>query len=424
VGFCGDGGHRGRQHFRRRLATNTISTYQWRKNETNLVNGPNISGATTSSLTISNAQGSDAATYDIVLSNGAGPVDSADAVLRVSPTITSQPANSTNLPLTTATFTVVAAGQTPFSYQWRRNGINLTDGGNIFGAVSSTLTVDSVTPADAGSYSVVVTNIAGSATSDNALLVPVLLPTITTSPVDQSVASGANVTFTASASGTPPLFYQWNLNGTDIAGATDTTYTRQNVQSVDAGTYSVVVSNAAGAVASDGALLTVNTAPTLLPIPDQTVAAGQTLSFTAAASDIDVDQDLTFSLDPGAPAAATIISTNGAFSWPTTAADAGTTNHITVRVTDSGFPSLSDAKTFAAVVLLPPITASLGISNQSVTIGWNCLSGQTYRVEYKDDWSATNWSSLTPDVSATGEAASVTDTMGFGQRFYRIRLLQ
>jgi hypothetical protein len=400
------------------VAANTIGGYQWRKN------GSNISSATTSALALINVQGSDAATYDVIVSNGAGPVDSAGAALRVSPTFISQPANSTILPLTTATFTVAAAGQAPFSYQWRRNGTNLVDGGNYFGAVSDTLTVNSVTPDDAGSYSVVVTNVGGSATSANALLVPVLLPTLITSPAGQAVAAGTNVTFTTSATGTPPLFYQWNLNGADISGATGTSYTRSNVQSGDAGSYSVVVSNAAGAVASDAALLTVNTAPTLSPIADQTVTVGDTLSFTAQASDIDADQTLTFSLDPGAPATAAIVGATGVFSWTTTAADAGTTNHITVRVTDNGTPSLSDSKTFAAIVVLPPINVALGVSNQDLTIGWNSVSGLTYRVEYKDDWSATTWSNLGPDVPAGGPALSVTDPMTFGQRFYRVRRLQ
>ena len=399
------------------LAANTIGGYQWRKN------GTNIASATTSTLVLSNIQGSDAANYDVVVSNGAGPVDSTAVALRVAPRITLQPVNSTNLPVTTATFTVAAAGQTPFSYQWRRNGTNLADGGNILGAVSATLTVNNVTPGDAGSYSVVVTNIAGSATSGNALLVPILLPNVTTSPADQAVVAGSNVTFTTSATGTPPLFYQWNLNGADISGATSTSYTRYNVQSGDAGTYSVVVSNAAGAVASDGAQLSVNTRPVLSPIADQTVVAGNTFSFAAQASDVDTNQALTFSLDAGAPAAATIVSTNGAFTWVTTSADAGTTNHITVRVTDSGTPGLSDSKTFSAIVLLAPITASLGISKQTLTIGWNSVSGRTYRVEYKADWSAPAWSNMVPDIPATGPAAFISDTMSSGQRLYRIRLL-
>jgi len=396
---------------------NTVTGYQWHKN------GTNIAGATTSALTLDNVQAGDAASYDVTVSNGAGPVISSVATLRVSPTITSQPGNSTNLPLSTATFTVAAAGQTPLSYQWRKNGTPLADGGNIYGTVTATLIVGSVTPQDAGSYSVVVTNIAGSVTSTDALLVPVLLPAITTSPEDQAVAAGMDVTFTASATGTLPLFYQWNFNGVPIPGATDITYTRLGVQAADAGTYSLIVSNAAGAAASDGALLTVNTGPILAPIADQTVAAGQILSFTVQASDIDTNQALTFSLDAGAPAAAAIVSTNGAFSWATTAADAGTTNQVTVRVTDNGTPSLSDAKTFTAIVLLPPITVSLALSNQDLAIAWNSVSGQTYRVEYKNDLSATTWSNLEPDVPASGPTASIVDALTNGQRFYRVRLL-
>jgi len=396
---------------------NTVTGYQWHKN------GNNIAGATTSVLTLDNVQGSDAGSYDVTVSNGAGPVISSVALLSVSPTITVQPANSTNLPLSTASFTVVAGGQGPLSFQWRRDGTNLIDGGNIQGAMNSTLSVQSVTPQDAGSYSVVVSNPAGSATSADALLVPVLLPTITTSPVGQAVAAGTDVTFTADAVGTPPLFYQWTLNGEDIAGATGTSCTRINVQSGDAGNYSVVVSNSAGTVASGGAALTVNTGPVLLPITDQTVTAGQTVSFTAQANDIDTDQALTFSLGPGAPAAAEIVSTNGAFSWVTTAADAGTTNQITVRVNDSGNPSLSDTTTFTAIVLPAPISISLVVCNQDLAIGWNCISGQTYRLEFKDDLSVAEWSNLPPDVLATGPDASVTDPMTNAQRFYRVRLL-
>jgi N-acetyl-anhydromuramyl-L-alanine amidase AmpD len=400
------------------VAVNTVGGYQWRKN------GVNITGATTSALTLNNIQGSDAATYDVVVSNGAGPVDSADAVLRVSPTITTQPANSTNLPLSTATFTVVAAGQTPFSYQWRRNGTNLADSGNILGAVSATLTVGSVTPQDAGSYSVVVSNAGGSATSADALLVPVLLPTVIVSPVLQAVEAGADVAFTTMATGTPPLFYQWNLDGVAIPGATGDSYSRPNVQSADAGLYTVVVSNAAGAVVSGESVVSVNTGPVLSSITEQSVAAGQVLSFTAQASDIDTNQTLTFSLDPGAPSGASINATNGVFSWATAAADAGTTNPITVRVTDSGTPSLSDSKTFTAIVLWPPLTVALGVSNPDLTISWNSVSGKTYRVEFKDDLNATSWSNLPTDVPAAGPSASTTDALTPVQRFYRVRLLE
>ncbi len=398
-------------------AQNTIGGYQWRKN------GSNIATATTSSYTVNNTQAADAATYDVIVYNGAGPVNSASAALKVSPTITTQPVNSTNLPVTTATFTVAAAGQTPLSYQWLKNGVNLTDSGNVFGSVSTTLTVNNVTPADAGSYSVVVTNIAGSVTSTAALLFPIILPTITTDPVDQAVAAGTTVTFTTSATGTAPLSYQWRFNNNDISGATGTSYTRPSVGSTDAGAYYVVVTNAAGAVVSDNANLTVNTAPALSSIANRTVPAGRTVSFTAQASDIDTGQTLSFSLDPGAPAAAHIATTTGVFSWPTTPADAGTTNSITVRVTDSGTPALSDTKTFTVAVYFQPTIQSITATNGIVTLTWSALDGKSYRVQYKGDLNDARWSNLSPDVTAIGGSASMTNSPASAPTFYRIQVL-
>jgi N-acetyl-anhydromuramyl-L-alanine amidase AmpD len=402
-------------------AANTIGGYQWRKNGINLVNGGNVSGATTAALALSNVQGGDAASYDVVVSNGAGPVDSIDAPLRVSPTITSQPANSTNLPLSTATFTVVAAGQTPFSYQWLRNGANLVDGGNVVGAVSATLTINGVTPSDGGTYSVIVSNTAGSATSANALLVPVLLPTITLQPEGQFVVVGTNITLTSSATGTAPLFYQWHLNGADISGATGTSYSRLNVQLLDAGSYSVTVSNAAGAVVSDDAVLSVNTKPALSAITGRSVHAGSLVLITNTASDLNPEQSLTFSLDPGAPAAASIDPTNGVFSWLTTPGDAGSTNSFTVRVTDNGSPKLDDAQSFTITVGATLTVQTITSSNGTVTLTWSALTGKSYRVQYKTDFSNTEWQEITPDVTAFGESASVSDSPAEGQRFYRIQ---
>ena len=78
----------------------------------------------------------------------------------------------------------------------------------------------------------------------------------------------------------------------------------------------------------------VNTAPILNAISDRSINQGATVSFNAIASDSDLPaQTLTFSLDPGVPAGATINSANGLFSWRPAAAQTPGTNHITVRVT-------------------------------------------------------------------------------------------
>ena len=80
-------------------------------------------------------------------------------------------------------------------------------------------------------------------------------PQILVQPVSQFVSAGANVTFSVTATGSQPLHYQWQLNGTDLIGATAATLSLQNVQSGDIGIYSVVVSNFVDSVMSDAVFL-------------------------------------------------------------------------------------------------------------------------------------------------------------------------
>ncbi|WKL03689.1 immunoglobulin domain-containing protein [Paenibacillus amylolyticus] len=190
----------------------------------------------------------DAGNYTVVVTNTAGNVTSNAAVLTVnpapvSPAITSQPSDQTVTEGQTATFSVTASGDAPLSYQWKKNGTDIN------GATSSTLTVTNAQKVDEGSYTVEVTNTAGNVTSNAALLTvnPVLVsPAITSQPSDQTVTEGQTATFSVTASGDTPLSYQWKKNGTDINGATSSTLTVTNAQSVDAGNYTVVVTNTAG----------------------------------------------------------------------------------------------------------------------------------------------------------------------------------
>src|SRR5205823_6853699 len=85
-------------------------------------------------------------------------------------------------------------------------------------------------------------------------------PTITTQPASQRVSAGQRATFTVTASGTAPLSYQWQKNGTVIGGATAASYTTPATTAADNGNqFTVVVSNAAGSVTSTAASLTVTT---------------------------------------------------------------------------------------------------------------------------------------------------------------------
>lgn len=149
----------------------TTPTYQWQSNGVNLVNGGNISGVTTPTLTITNVALSNAANYSVLISNTVGKVVSATAVLTVAtpPEIIVQPVSLTNLVGTTVMFNVTATGF-PLYYQWRREGTNLLNGGNVSGVTTPTLTLDGIAMGDAATYSVRITNVANSVISSNAVL--------------------------------------------------------------------------------------------------------------------------------------------------------------------------------------------------------------------------------------------------------------
>lgn len=402
-------------------ATNNALTYQWR------LNSVNIPGATTSALAINNAQAADAGNYSVAVANGAGVTVSAIAALLVAPVITSQPVGITNLTGTTAIFSVGVNGQNPLSYHWKKGGVNLTDGGNISGATTATLTLNGITPTDVADYSVAITNAGGYAVSGLAALAVMEPPVINTHPASQIVGAGGNVLFTVAATGSAPLAYQWHFNGGDIAGATDSSYTRTNVQSADSGSYTVIITNLAGTATSDAAELTVNSPPALAAIADRTVHAGVTFSITNSATDLDAPpQTLNFSLDAFPPGSG-IEPGSGIFTWTPGEADTGTTNTVTVRVTDNGSPSLSHAQSFTVAVVGAPVILSATISNSIITLTWSAIDGHSYRVQFSEDLNLSDWNDLI-DVNATGPTASAVDATSneFGvseQRFYRIVVL-
>jgi formylglycine-generating enzyme required for sulfatase activity len=153
--------------------------YQWRFNGTNLLNGGTLSGVTTTNLTIANVQMTNAGDYSVVVTNTYGSVTSSVAVLTVPspvPVITSQPVSRTNTVGTAATFTVTATSIAPLTYQWRFNGTNLANGGNVSGATTADLTLTNVQLTNAGNYSAVVINPYGSVTSAPAVLTVGLPP--------------------------------------------------------------------------------------------------------------------------------------------------------------------------------------------------------------------------------------------------------
>ena len=175
------------------------------------------------------------------------------------PNITTQPASQTITAGQTATFSVVAAGTAPLSYQWKQNGTAIS------GATASSYTTPAETTSASGAqFTVVVSNSAGSVTSNAATLTvnaAAVAPSITTQPASQTITAGQTATFSVTATGTAPLSYQWRQNGTAISGATASSYTTPaETTSANGAQFTVVVTNSAGSVTSNAATLTVNAA--------------------------------------------------------------------------------------------------------------------------------------------------------------------
>jgi hypothetical protein len=191
-------------------------------------------------------------------------VESRAAELRVTsvlvpPTISMHPVPVTAVVGQTVVFFVTAQGTAPLRYQWLRNGAPIS------GATSATYTLPTVQAVDAGSYSVVVNNDAGSITSNPAPLTVTISPlNITGQPADTFVGTGQAATFRVVAEGSPPITYQWRKNGADIPGATLASYTTPPTVIGDNNSlFTVLLTNPAGSVTSSPAKLNVFLARTI-----------------------------------------------------------------------------------------------------------------------------------------------------------------
>ncbi len=232
--------------------------YQWR------FNGNEIAGANAASYSTGIA-----GSYTAVVTNPAGSVTSNAATVTVVglPSISSHPASVTINQGQSTVLSVVASGDS-LQYQWQLAGNNLA-GAN---AASYTTGV-------AGSYTVVVTNPAGSVTSNPATVTVVGLPSITTHPAPVTINQGQTTRLCVAADG-PSLSYEWQMNTVPITGANAACHDANT-----AGSYRVIVQNSAGSVTSNAATVTVIVPPVFTTHPaSTTINRGQTANLTAAAS--------------------------------------------------------------------------------------------------------------------------------------------
>jgi hypothetical protein len=295
-------------------SSGTTMSYQWYQD------GSAIPSATSRIYTILSVLGSSSGNYYVKVSNAGGWVLSDNATLNVaaSPGIITEPESQTVVEGQDATFAVVASGTGPLSYQWFFNGVSLGALGT-----NATLSILGVGTNQAGDYQAVMTNSLGSITSAVATLTVLVPPEITTQPQNTSVVRGQNASFSVEATGTAPISYQWNFDGSALPGATTSALTLTNVETTQVGGYTVLVTNSAGSVTSVVASLTVSL-PTVTLSLNPTLALGST-GFTIQLS---VPVGLTYVIQASGDFQTwTPIATNVATTASSTFTDAEATNN-------------------------------------------------------------------------------------------------
>lgn len=238
-------------------------TYQWSKGVTP------IEGATNAALNLPAVTAADAGTYGITVTNPYGQASTNVTVtVLVPPTLANPTAPTTPQDRhvgSSYSLTAQPQGTGPFDYQWFLNGEP------IEGATEATYSVPSLTAENEGEYSVRVRSAVDELTSVIDRINVVTGPVITTQPANVQVALGGTAMLSVGASGEGTLAYQWRRRLPDSSvtnlNAFLPTLTLANVTAGDAGTYFVTVTNAAGAVNSANAVVTVVTPPAITAHP-------------------------------------------------------------------------------------------------------------------------------------------------------------
>ncbi len=276
------------------------------------------------------------------------------------PVINVQPLSQSVLLNDSVTFSVSASSSTTLSYQWIKDGVNIS------GATLSNYTIVNVQTNHQGTYKVKVTNSGGNVTSSNAILTVLIPPVITTQPQNQTVPLGASASFSVVAIGASPISYQWRFNGSPLSGATSSSLALTNIQVTDAGSYQVVMTNLYGSATSAVAALAINYPP--IAIDDvYSIPEDNTLNVAAASGVLSNDSD-----PNGDPLLALLVSTtsnglltlntNGSFSYRPATNYFGS-DSFTYRTRDGTFTS----SVATVSITVTPVNDAPVAYNQNVT---------------------------------------------------------
>ncbi|MCI0744134.1 MAG: lamin tail domain-containing protein [Verrucomicrobia subdivision 3 bacterium] len=368
------------------VASGANLSYQWRFNSANLV------GETNATLNLINVLPNQEGYYQVVVLNPSGSIASSNVFLEVliPANIVSQPQNvimrgSTNeatygMTFSNAVFAVVANSSTPITYQWRYNSNTLA------GATNNTLVVSNVNLSHQGFYDCIVTDGIGSVRTTPALLRVNIVPVITRQPQSIVALAGDNIAFSFEHRGTAPFGYRWRRNGVNLFPGSGFTNLRvltiSNVQTNQAGTYTVIITNAGNmspGVLSANAVLTVLVDSDGDGAPDIWESQFGFLPNNGSDGELDFDGD-------------------------------GASNADEFRAgTDP-----KDENSYLGI-------ASIAVGGET-SLTFPARSNRSYMVEYKDAVGTSSWTRLANVyVRTNNHTAVVLDTNAPGpQRYYRV----
>ena len=258
-------------------------TYQWN------LNGTPIGGSTSATLVNTSLANNDQVTLTMTSSLGgacltqAGATSSAvTSTVNSATAISSQPTAAAACLGGSQNFTVSATGTGTLTYQWKKNGSNVTANAT---ATTATLTLSGIAAGDAADYTVDVTGTCGSVLSSSAALTINSATAISAQPSAVTQCAGTTANFSVTGSGQGTLTYQWRKDGSALNGETNSTLAVTNIATINAGQYSVIVTGGCGNVTSSNALLTVNSITSISTQPAaSTLCAGNTANFSVTAS--------------------------------------------------------------------------------------------------------------------------------------------
>ena len=426
----------------------TAVGYQWKRNGVGLVNGGNISGAATTSLTIANAQPGDSGPYSVTVTNAAGSVDSQTVQVTVLDiVIVTPPQNRRVEQGSTVTFSVNATSSSPITYQWKSviGGVtnNLVNGPNVSGATSTTLTLSNVQVSASGIYLVTLSTGSGSANAGATLTVKSYADysNFLENPGFENDPTGASDSPWIRFQSTSPSFGRLqSTNDTYFGGGNVNVYAGQYVSFTTfnaeySGIYQDVPASPGQTFAADMWFYNASGDPLPGPSTSSTNESFIEIQFRASPDGTPIQQYISPFMTYANPQDVwfNLQATNagGYGTMPPTQnakyliAPPGTTLvrfQVTLHNIANSIGLGSLYYDSASLMLKIPASLSATTSSGNINLSWKSQGATSYQVQYKDDLNAATWTNLEV-VPGTGLVITKSYPTAGTQRLYRVLTL-